>query len=88
VARGAVRDDPFVRNPLDQIGLGIAWNKTNVAAAGEPARNAEWVVEIYYDYTVFKGFQIGPDIQAYPNPALAPTFGREAVFTLRATATF
>jgi Carbohydrate-selective porin, OprB family len=88
VAWGAIRNDPFVHNPLDQLGLGIAWNQTNSAVLSEPARHAEWVAEIYYSYTVFKGLQIAPDIQAYPNPALAPTLGPEAVFTLRATATF
>jgi hypothetical protein len=88
VAWGVIRNDPFVHNPLDQLGLGIAWNKTNIGTVGEPARSAEWVAEIYYDYTVFKGLQIAPDIQAYPQPALAQTFGPEAVFTLRATVTF
>ncbi len=88
VAWGIIRNDPFVHEPLDQLGLGVAWNKTNLAAVGEPARNAEWVAEAYYNYTVFKGLQISPDIQLYFNPALAPAADPEAVFTLRATATF
>ncbi|MGH7044890.1 MAG: carbohydrate porin [Stellaceae bacterium] len=85
---GIVRNDPFAHDPLDQAGIGIAWNRTNPGAVGEPARNAEWVVEAYYDYTVFKGLQIAPDIQLYPRPALASTRGSEAVLTLRATAIF
>lgn len=88
VAWGIIRNDPFTHDPLDQIGLGAAWNQTNPAAVGEPARNAEWIAEFYYNYTVFKGLQLTPDIQLYVNPALAPSSGPEAVFTLRATATF
>jgi hypothetical protein len=88
VAWGVVRNDPFVHDPLDQVGLGVACNKTNPAAVAQPARDAEWIAEIYYNYTVFKGLQLAPDIQLYANPALTPTSGPEAVFTLRATATF
>ena len=88
VSWGVVRNNPFRHDPVDQLGLGIAWNKTNLAAVEEPARNAEWVAEIYYDYTVFKGLQIAPDLQFYFDPALAPASGPEMVFTLRATATF
>lgn len=52
------------------------------------ARNAEWVVEVYYTHAIFKGLRITPDIQFYPNPALSPAAGPAAVFTLRATTTF
>jgi hypothetical protein len=88
VAWGAIGNDPFAHNPMDQIGFGVAWNKTNLAVVGEPARNAEWVGELYYNYTVFKGLQITPDVQLYFNPALKPSSGPEAVFTLRATVIF
>jgi carbohydrate-selective porin OprB len=88
MAWGVINNDPFDHNPLDQIGFGVAWNKTNVATVGEPVRNAEWVAELYYNYTVFKGLQITPDVQLYFNPALAPSSGPQAVFTLRATVTF
>jgi hypothetical protein len=88
VAWGAIRNDPFAHDPLDQLGLGVAWNKTNLAVVAQPARGAEWVAESYYNYTIFKGLQIGPDLQFYFNPALAPDSGPEAVFTLRTTATF
>ena len=88
IAWGAIRNDPFAHDPLDQAGLGIAWNKTNLAAFEEPVRHAEWVVDAYYNYTIFKGLQLSPDIQFYAAPALAPGSGPEAVFTLRVTATF
>jgi porin len=88
VAWGVVRNDPFLHDPLDQIGLGVARGQTNLAAVTAPARNAEWIGEAYYRYTLFKGLQLTPDIQLYFAPALAPATGPVAVFTLRATATF
>jgi Carbohydrate-selective porin, OprB family len=88
VAWGVIRNDPLIHHPLDQIGLGIAWNKSNTAAIGVPMRNAEWIAEVYYNYTIFKGLLVTPDIQLYLDSALAPAAGPAAVFTLRATATF
>ncbi|HEY1260203.1 MAG TPA: carbohydrate porin [Stellaceae bacterium] len=87
VAWGAIRNDPFGRDPLDQAGLGVAWSKTNHAAVVTPARNAEWIAEAYYSYTIFKGLQIAPDLQFYFDRALGAA-GPEAVLTLRATANF
>jgi hypothetical protein len=88
LAWGVVRNDPFRRDPLDQLGLGVARSQTNSAAVAAPARNAEWLAEAYYNYTIFKGLQLTPDIQFYFDPALTPASGPVAVFTLRATATF
>ncbi|MGH9805704.1 MAG: carbohydrate porin [Terriglobia bacterium] len=88
VAWGAVRNDPFHHDPLDQAGLGIAWSRTNHAAVEAPARNAEWIAEAYYNYTIFKGLQIAPDLQFYFDRALGTAAGPEAILTLRATASF
>jgi carbohydrate-selective porin OprB len=88
LAWGVVRRDPWHRDPLDQAGLGIARNRTNFAAVDAPARPAEWVAEAYYDYTVFKGLQLAPDLQLYFAPAQSPASRPVAVLTLRATASF
>ena len=88
VAFGGIVNDPFARHRLDQAGLGIAWDKTNRLAVGSPAREAEWVGELYYSYTVFKPLHVAPDVQVYCNPALAPTTTLAAAFTLRATFNF
>jgi len=88
VAFGGIKNDPFGRNRLDQAGIGIAWDKTNQAAVGGPARGAEWVSELYYNYTLFKALQLTPDLQVYFNPALAPNTSVAAVFSLRATINF
>jgi porin len=88
VAWGAVYNDPLGRNKRDQIGVGLFWDKTNRQAVGSPARSAEWGAELYYNYTIFKGLQLTPDIQLFFDPALIPGAGPAAVLTLRATAFF
>jgi len=41
VAWGGTYNDPLGRNKLDQVGLGIFWDKINLKAVGQLARNAE-----------------------------------------------
>jgi hypothetical protein len=88
VAWGAICNDPFHHNRLDQLGLGVFWNKTNLAALSQPARNAEWGSELYYNFTVFKGLRLTPDFQLYVDPALHSGSGPAAVLTVRTTAFF
>lgn len=88
VAWGGIYDDPFRRNSMDQFGLGFFWNKTNHTAAAEQARDAEWGSEIYYNYTIGRGFQVTPDAQVFFNPAFHAGAGPAAVFTVRGTAFF
>jgi hypothetical protein len=88
VAWGGIHNNPFQRNKLDEVGLGFFWDKTNHKAVGQPARNAEWGAELYYNYTIFKGLRVTPDVQLYFDPALKPGAGPAAVFTIRTTAFF
>ncbi len=88
VAFGGIVNDPFGRNPLDQAGIGFAWNKTNLSADGEPARRSEQVAELYCSFAVFKAMSVTPDGQLYVDPALAPRTDVAAVFTLRTTINF
>jgi hypothetical protein len=88
VACGGIYNNPFGRNHLDQVGLGMFWDKTNLKAVAQPARNAEWGAELYYSYTIFKALRLTPDIQLYFDPALKPGTGPAAVFTIRTTAFF
>ena len=88
VAWGGIRNNPFGRNKLDQVGLGVFWDKTNLKAVAQPARNAEWGAELYYNYAFFKALWVTPDIQLYFDPALKPGAGPAAVFTIRTTALF
>jgi len=88
VASGGIYNNPFGRNHLDQVGLGVFWDKTNLKAVAQPARNAEWGAELYYNYVLFKGLWLTPDIQVYFDPALHPGAGPAAVFTIRTTALF
>jgi carbohydrate-selective porin OprB len=88
IAWGGICNDPFRRNPLDQVGLGIFWDKTNLKAVNQPARSSEWGSELYYNYVLFKGLWLTPDVQLYLTPALHPRADPAAVFTIRTTALF
>ena len=88
VAWGGIYNNPFGRNHLDQVGLGVFWDKTNLKAVAQPARNGEWGAEFYNNYVLFKGLWFTPDIQVYFDPALHPGAGPAAVFTIRTTALF
>jgi carbohydrate-selective porin OprB len=85
---GAIMNDPFVRNPSDQIGLALGWNKTNVQNTGGGVRGGEWVSEVYYRYQVLKAMSLTPDAQVFWNPAFLPSSGPVAVFTIRTTLSF
>ena len=89
IAGGAVYNNPLGRDPLDQIGLGIAWNRTNQNLyAGAFALPSETMIEFYWAWTTFKRLQITPDVQLYFQPALAPTQQLAAVFSIRAAVLF
>ena len=88
VAFGGIMNNPFGRNRLDQAGVGIAWDKTNLSVVGSPSRGSETIAEIYYRFTIQKALQVTPDLQVYFNPALAPNTSVAAVFSLRTTFTF
>jgi hypothetical protein len=88
---GGIRNDPFRLNPTDQAGIAVAWNETNHKNVGQlpgGVRGGEWVTELYYNDTVFKGMTVTPDAQVFWNPALDRSRGASAVFTLRTTLSF
>lgn len=88
IAGGAVYNNPLGRAPLDQIGLGIAWNRVNQALYANTYVNpSETMVELYWSWSV-KHLLITPDVQLYFQPALAPTQSMAAVFSLRVTVLF
>ena len=88
VAFGGVMNNPFGRSSLDQAGVGVAWDRTNVSVVGYPSRASETVAEVYYRFTIQRAIQVTPDVQVYFNPALAPNTSVAAVFSLRTTFTF
>jgi hypothetical protein len=85
LAAGVIVNNPLGHNRLDQAGLGVAWNQTNRAYSTAPSRASEWVVDGYYNFTVSKAMELGPDLQIYPRPALAPDAAMAAVISLRMT---
>lgn len=88
-AGGAVWNNPIERNPADQAGLALGWDKTNHQAVGTTGvRDGEWVAELFYKATIFKGMNLTPDVQMFWNPGLTLNAGPVAVFTLRTTVSF
>jgi hypothetical protein len=59
----------------------------DLKAVGQPARRRKGA-ELYYNYALFKGLWLTPDIQLYFDPALRPGCGPAAVLTFRTTALF
>jgi hypothetical protein len=85
LAGGVAVNNPFRRNELDEFGLGVVRDWTNQSVTGTPANYGEWLVESYYNFTIFKALRLTPDIQVYINPGLDPATEVAAVFSLRAT---
>ena len=86
---GAVMNNPFNRNPLDQLGFAAALNHINEDAVGSPTdSNYEKVLEAYMTFGISKWMTITPDIQVYFDPALNPKSDNAFAFSLRATLFF
>lgn len=86
---GAVYNNPLDRNPLDQIGAAIAYNKIDKTAVGDnSARPNETILEAYWAWGISKWATITPDIQFYINPALNPKSDYDTVFSLRGSVFF
>jgi carbohydrate-selective porin OprB len=89
IAGGAILNDPLRRNPRDQIGLGMAWNATNMSLySGTFVRPSETMMEIYWAWSAHNALLITPNIQLYLEPALMPSDNLAAVFTIRVTQLF
>ena len=84
---GGVYNNPMNRNPLDQIGLAMAYNKVDKTffAAATPMRRFETVVETYWNIGITQFFTIAPDIQLYIHPASRTDRDFGTVFSLRGT---
>lgn len=81
---GAVYNNPFERNPLDQIGAAYAYNDIDATAVGEPlSESGEHILEAYWTWGISKWAAITPDIQFYINPALNQGSDYATVASLR-----
>ncbi len=89
IAGGFVYNDPLQRNPHDQIGVGLAWNKTNMSLYSDTfARPSETMFEVYWAWSTYNAFLVTPNVQLYLQPALTPSQSVAAVFTIRFTQLF
>ena len=84
---GGVYNDPLDRNPLDQIGFGVAYNKISQEyfAPSAEMRKFETVVETYWNIGITQFFTIAPDIQLFIHPASKRDRDFGTVFSLRGT---
>ena len=84
---GGVYNNPMNRNPLDQIGLAVAYNKVDKTffAAAAPMRRFETVVESFWNIGITQFFSIAPDVQLYIHPASKTDRNFGTVFSLRGT---
>lgn len=88
-AGGGVWNDPIRRDRNDQLGFALGWDKTNhISVTTNHVRDGEWVTEVFYRANIFKGMHVTPDVQVFWSPALMPSSGPVAVFTLRTTLSF
>ena len=85
---GAVYNNPFNRNALDQIGIAGAMNKLNKTINGAGTRSWENTLEAYYAFGLSNFLTITPDIQFYINPGANPNHSTATVASLRATLMF
>lgn len=86
---GAVYNNPFNRNDLDQIGLAYAYNDLSAAAVGEELyESAEQVVEAYWAWGISKWATVTPDLQFYIHPALNQKSDYGAAASLRLSLMF
>lgn len=86
---GVVLNNPFNRNPLDQIGFAAALNHINEDAVDEPtSSDYEKVLESYVTFGISKWMTLTPDFQVYFDPALNPKSDTAFAFSLRATLYF
>ncbi len=89
VAVGAIRNDPLGRDSADQIGLGVAWNRTNTSLYPTRfARPSETMLELYWNWAFGRNLLVTPDIQFFLQPALAPDSSVSAILSLRITKLF
>jgi carbohydrate-selective porin OprB len=86
---GAVYNNPFNRNSLDQIGLAYAYNKLDEKAIDEKLNHkAEQVVEAFWSLGIGDMLVITPDVQLYINPALNQKSDFGFATSIRATVLF
>lgn len=79
-ALGVAVNDPLRRTPSDQIGLAIGYSEPGNPPAAPADARAETIIETYWNWTVFGGLLLTPDLQLILDPALAP--GRDSVWVL------
>jgi hypothetical protein len=84
-AVGAVYNNPWNRNSLDQIGVAYVSNRNNPDAA---KRDFENIIEVYLTLGISSYFILTPDIQFFINPGNSQKSQLATVASLRLTGLF
>jgi carbohydrate-selective porin OprB len=87
-ALGVAMNDPLRRSPTDQIGVAIGSSEAAAAPTNPPHARNEKVCEVYWNWTLFGGLLLTPDVQLVLDPALDPDRDSVWVLSLRATLMF
>ncbi len=87
VALDVLYNNPFGRNPLDQIGVGVAYNE--IANKNKQyVRGRETFIEMYYNFGISSFFTIRPDVQIYFHPAQTTHHNTAFVTSIQAKVLF
>ena len=79
-AIGGAMNNPLGRSKMDQIGLAIGSTEAAEPPTNPPATRDEMVVEAYWNWEVFGGLLLTPDVQYISNPA--KDTGRDSAWAL------
>jgi hypothetical protein len=74
IAWGGIYNNPLERNKLDQVGLGLFWDKTNLKAVAQPARSAEMGSRTLLQLHPLQSLAVDPRLSALFRPC--PETGR------------
>ncbi len=84
-ALGFALNNPMGRSPTDQIAVAIGPSDPGDLPDSQAGSGSEKVVEAYWNWTLFGGLLVTPDVQLFLDPALDPARDSVWILSLRAT---
>jgi porin len=87
-ALGGAMNNPLGRSATDQIALAFGYSDAAPPPTNPAGARNEKVVEVYWNWTFFRGLLFTPDLQYILNPALDPSRDSVWALSLRATLMF
>lgn len=87
-ALGGAMNNPLGRSATDQIGLAFGYSDPAGSPVNPPGARSEKILELYWNWTLFGGLLLTPDVQYIQDPALNPDRNDAWVLSLRASLMF